>query len=49
MHLATAIAGTAQNPAAIAPFPAPFSDPPMQTEMQAFAAYVETLRAALVR
>ena len=42
MHLATAIA-------AIAPFPGTSSDPPTQAELQAFAAYMETLRAALVR
>ena len=47
--LTAAIAGTAQDPAAIAAFPGTFSDPPTQGEMQAFAAYVETLRAALVR
>jgi hypothetical protein len=35
--------------AAIAPFAGTFSDPPTQAEMMAFAAYVETLRAALVR
>lgn len=29
--------------------PGTFSDPPTQTEMQTFAACVETLRAALVR
>jgi len=47
--LATAIAGTAQNPTGITPFTGTFSDPPTQGEMQAFAAYVESLRAALVR
>ena len=47
--LDAAIAGTAQNPAGIAPYAGGFSDPPTQAEMQAFAAYVETLRAALVR
>jgi hypothetical protein len=45
----TAIGGTAQNPSGIAPFGGSFSDPPTQAEMQAFAAYVETLRVALVR
>jgi hypothetical protein len=35
---ATAIAGTAQNPVGIAPFPGTFSDPPTQAEIQAFAA-----------
>jgi zona occludens toxin (predicted ATPase) len=47
--LDTAIAGTAQNPSGIAPFAGSFSDPPTQAEMEAFAAYVESLRAALVR
>ena len=47
--LATAIASTAQNPTALAPFPGIFSDPPTQAEMNAFAAYVETLCAALIR
>jgi len=44
-----AIAGTAQNPSGIAPFGGSFSDPPTQAEMQDFAAYVESLRAATVR
>ena len=47
--LATAISTTAQNPSGIAPFAGSFSDPPTQAEMQAFAAHVETLRAAMVR
>ncbi len=47
--LAGAIAGTAQNPNGIAPFGGSFSDPPTQAELMAFAAYVETLRSALVR
>ena len=47
--LAAAIADTARNPAGIGAFPGTFSDPPTQAEMQAFAAYVETLRAALAR
>ena len=48
-QLADAIAGTARNPNGIGPFGGGFSDPPTQAEMQAFAAYVETLRAALLR
>jgi hypothetical protein len=48
-QLSDAIATTARNPNAIAPFTGTFSDPPTQAEMQAFAAYVETLRAALAR
>ncbi len=48
-QLADAIATTAQNPVSLAPFEGTFSDPPTQSEMLAFAAYVETLRAALVR
>ncbi len=47
--LTTAIAGTAQNPNAIEPFSGVFSDPPTQAEMEAFAAWTEALRAALVR
>jgi hypothetical protein len=48
-QLETAIAGTAQNPATVGPFAGSFSNPPTQAEMIAFAAYVETLRVALVR
>lgn len=48
-QLTAAIATTAQNPSAIAPFAGTFSEPPTQAEMLAFASYVETLRAALVR
>ena len=48
-QLNDAIAGTAQNPSGIGPFTGGFSDPPTQAEMQDFAAYVESLRAALVR
>ncbi len=48
-NLDDAIATTARNPNAIPPFTGTFSDPPTQAEMQAHAAYVETLRAALVR
>ena len=44
-----AIATTAWNPSGIAPYAGIFSDPPTQGEMQDFAAYVETVRAALVR
>ncbi len=44
-----AIVGTANNPSGIAPFSGTFSDPPTQAEMQDFAAWSETLRAALVR
>jgi len=47
--IATAIADTARNPSGIAPFGGTFSDPPTQAEMQAFAAYVESFRTALVR
>ena len=48
-NLDDAIATTARNPNAIGPFAGTFSDPPTQAEMVAFAAHVETLRAALVR
>jgi hypothetical protein len=47
--LDAAIATTALNPSGIGPFTGTFSDPPMQAEMQAFAAYVESLRTATVR
>ena len=47
--LDSAIGGTANNPSGIAPFTGTFSDPPTQAEMMAFAAWSETLRAALVR
>ncbi len=40
---------TATDPAGIAPYAGSFSDPPTQAEMQSFAAYVESLRAALER
>jgi hypothetical protein len=46
---ADAVATTAQNPSGIGPYTGGFSDPPTQAEMQDFAAYVESLRAALVR
>jgi hypothetical protein len=48
-QLADAIAGTAQNPSGIEPYTGGFSDPPTQGEMNDFAAYVESLRSALVR
>jgi len=48
-QLTDAIATTALNPSAIAPYAGGFSDPPTQAEMQDFAAYVETMRVALVR
>ena len=48
-NLDDAIVTTARNPIGIGPFTGTFSDPPTQAEMQAHAAYVETLRAALVR
>ena len=47
--LAAAIATSALNPSGIAPFAGTFSDPPTQAEMQAFAAWVETVRSAMVR
>jgi hypothetical protein len=43
------VATTALNPSGIGPFAGGFSDPPTQAELQDFAAYVESLRAALVR
>ena len=48
-QLDEAIATTAQNPNGVGPFGGGFSNPPTQGEMLAFAGYVETLRAALVR
>jgi hypothetical protein len=47
--IADAVATTAQNPSGIGPYTGGFSDPPTQAEMQDFAAYVESLRVALVR
>ena len=47
--IAAAIDGTARNPSGIPPFAGSFSDPPTQAEMTAFAAYVESLRSALLR
>ena len=49
VQLNNAVATTALNPATVGPFGGDFSDPPTQAELRAFAAYVETLRAALVR
>jgi hypothetical protein len=40
-------APVAMKPTGVAPFGGSFSDPPTQAEMQAFAAWTETLRAAL--
>ena len=48
-QLADAIAGTARDPVGVEPFAGTFSDPPTQSEMQAFAAWSETLRAGLRR
>jgi hypothetical protein len=48
-QLESAIATTALNPSGIGPWTGTFSDPPTQGEMQDFAAYLETLRGALVR
>jgi hypothetical protein len=48
-QLNNAIAGTAQNPNGIGPWTGTFSDPPTQGELQDFAAWVESLRSALVR
>jgi hypothetical protein len=47
--IGSAIADTPHNPASIGPFTGAFSDPPTQAEMQAHAAYVESLRQALIR
>lgn len=44
-----AITQTARHRAGIVPFAGTFSDPPTQSEMSAFAAWAETLRAALSR
>lgn len=49
VQLTDAIATTAQNPTPVGAFEGAFSDPPTQAEMQAFAAYVESLRQALTR
>ena len=47
--ISSAITDTARNPLGIAPFTGTFSDPVRQAEMEAFAAYVESFRVALVR
>ena len=47
--ISSAITDTARNPIGLAPFTGTFSDPITPAEMQAFAAYVESIRAALVR
>ena len=44
-----AIADTPHNPSSIGPFTGTFSDPPTQAEMQAYAAWGESLRQALIR
>ena len=48
-QLSDAISGTARNPNGIGAYGGSFSDPPTQAEMQDFAAYVESLRQALLR
>jgi hypothetical protein len=48
-QLDAAISGKANNPSGIAPYAGTFSDPPPRAEMQDFAAWTESLRAALVR
>ena len=47
--ISVALIQTARNPSGITSFAGTFSDPPTQTEMQAFAAYVESLRLDLLR
>ncbi|HEV7406310.1 MAG TPA: hypothetical protein VGO11_25400 [Chthoniobacteraceae bacterium] len=47
--ISSAIAGTAQNPGGVGALGLTISDPPTQAEMQALAAHVEELRAALQR
>ena len=47
--IATTASVPASVPASIAPYGGSFSDPPTQAEMQDFAGYVESLRAALER
>ena len=49
VQLNDAVSTTARNPNTVGPYSGEFSDPPTQGELQAFAAYVERLRAALVR
>jgi hypothetical protein len=48
-QLDAAMAGTANNPSGIEPSAGTFSDPPTRAEMQDFAAWSNTLHAALVR
>ena len=48
-QIAAALVGTARNPSGITSFSGTFSDPPTQGEMNAFAAYVESLRLDLLR
>jgi hypothetical protein len=48
-QLTDAIATTALNPTTVGPYGGSFSDPPTQAEMDAFAAYVESMRVALLR
>ncbi len=48
-QLNSAIAGTAPNLNSFPPYTGTFSDPPTQSEMQSFAAYVEQMRQALMR
>ena len=47
--ISVALIQTARNPSGITSFAGTFSDPPTQGEMQAFAAYVESLRLDLLR
>ena len=48
-QLNEAIATTSRNASEVGPFSGSFSEPPTQGEMEAFAAYVESLRVALLR
>ncbi len=48
-QLEAAVATTARNPSELPPCSGSFSEPPTQGELQAFAAYVESLRVVLVR
>lgn len=48
-QLTAAIAGTARNLDTFPAYTGSFGDPPTQAELQAFAAYVEAMRQALVR
>ena len=47
--IAVALIQTPRNPSGITSFSGTFSDPPTQGEMNAFAAYVESLRLDLLR